>query len=114
MDASDFRRIALSFEGAVESSVTGVVDFRVGGEIFAALGFAGTAASLEDKNLADLILSPEVQAEYIRKYPDLLFRAKSCWGKNGVTHVRLADAGEQLLTDVLRAAWTAASATTNH
>ena len=37
MTAADFRRIALSFEGAEEGSHMGAVDFRVGGHIFATL-----------------------------------------------------------------------------
>ena len=37
MTAKDFRRIALSFEGAEEGSHMGAVDFRVGGRIFATL-----------------------------------------------------------------------------
>jgi len=37
MTAHDFRRIALSFEGAEESSHMGAADFRVGGRIFATL-----------------------------------------------------------------------------
>jgi hypothetical protein len=37
MKASDFRRIALSLEGAEEGSHMRAVDFRVGGRIFATL-----------------------------------------------------------------------------
>jgi len=37
MTAADFRRIALSFEGAEESSHMGSPDFRIGGRIFATL-----------------------------------------------------------------------------
>ena len=37
MTAEDFRRIALSFDGAEKSSHMGVPDFRVGGRIFATL-----------------------------------------------------------------------------
>ena len=37
MDANDFRRIALSFEGAEDSSHRGEPDFRVCGKIFATL-----------------------------------------------------------------------------
>jgi hypothetical protein len=40
MTANDFRRIALSFEGAEESSHMGQPDFRVGGRIFATLASA--------------------------------------------------------------------------
>jgi hypothetical protein len=35
MKVADFRRIALSFEGAEEGSHMGAADFRVGGRIFA-------------------------------------------------------------------------------
>lgn len=37
MNANDFRRIALSFEGAEEGSHMGKADFRVGSRIFATL-----------------------------------------------------------------------------
>jgi hypothetical protein len=37
MTTADFRRIALSFDGAEEGSHMGAVDFRVGGRIFATL-----------------------------------------------------------------------------
>ena len=42
MTARDFRRIALSFDGAEEGSHMGAADFRVGGRIFA------TLASIKD------------------------------------------------------------------
>jgi hypothetical protein len=37
MNAGDFRRMALSLEGAEEGSHMGAADFRVGGRIFATL-----------------------------------------------------------------------------
>ena len=37
MKVADFRRIALSFEGAEEGSHMGAADFRVGGKSFATL-----------------------------------------------------------------------------
>ena len=40
MNAADFRRIALSLEGAEESSRMGSPDFRVGGRIFRHARFA--------------------------------------------------------------------------
>ena len=43
MDAEDFRRIALSLDGAEESSHMGAADFRVGGRIFATLASHGKA-----------------------------------------------------------------------
>ena len=54
MDAEDFRRIALSLEGAEESSHMGAADFRVGGRIFA------TLASVS-QGYGNLKLTPEQQ-----------------------------------------------------
>ena len=56
MTAADFRRIALSFDGAVEGSHMGAVDFRVGGRIFATLasikdGFGNLAHEREELRL---------------------------------------------------------------
>ena len=64
MTASDFRRIALSFEGAEESSHMGAADFRVDGRIFA------TLASVKE-GYGNLKLTPELQAEFIAERPDL-------------------------------------------
>jgi hypothetical protein len=54
MDADDFRRIALSLEGAEEGSHMGKPDIRVGGRIFATLASA-------DQGFGNLILTPEQQ-----------------------------------------------------
>jgi hypothetical protein len=53
MTAADFRRIALSFDGAEEGSHMGAVDFRVGGRIFA------TLASVKE-GFGNLMLTPEI------------------------------------------------------
>lgn len=55
MNATDFRRIALSLEGAEEGSHMGAVDFRVGGRIFA------TLASVK-QGYGNLMLTLEQQA----------------------------------------------------
>lgn len=52
MNAADFRRIALSFDGAEEGSHMGAADFRVGGRIFATL-------ASEAKGYGNLMLTPE-------------------------------------------------------
>ena len=44
MTSADFRRIALSLEGAQESSHMGAADFRVGGRIFATLAHEAKGA----------------------------------------------------------------------
>lgn len=98
MDASDFRRIALSFEGTEESSHMGAADFRVGGRIFA------TLASVS-QGYGNLMLTLENQAAFIAERPDLFLPIHGGWGRMGKTHIRLAAADEETLTGALHAAW---------
>ena len=58
MKVTDFRRIALSFEGAEEGSHMGAADFRVGGRIFATL-------ASQAKGYGNLMLTPELQEEFV-------------------------------------------------
>jgi hypothetical protein len=96
--ASDFKRIALSLEGAEEGSHMGAVDFRVGGRIFA------TLASVTE-GYGNLMLTPEIQAEFLRERPDLFLPVHGGWGRNGATHIRLAVADEDSLRGALHSAW---------
>jgi len=96
--AKDFRRIALSLEGAEEGSHMGAVDFRVGGRIFA------TLASVKE-GYGNLMLTPEIQAEFLRERPDLFLPVHGGWGRNGATHIRLAVADEDSLRGALHSAW---------
>ena len=98
MTADDFRRLALSLEGAEEGSHMGAADFRVGGRIFA------TLASVRD-GYGNLMLTPEAQAELVVEMPEVFLPVKGGWGRNGATHVRLAEAGEDLVAGALRMAW---------
>jgi hypothetical protein len=98
MTAADFRRIALSFDGAEEGSHMGAVDFRVGGRIFA------TLASVND-GFGNLMLTPEIQAEFVAEAPDLFLPVAGGWGRMGITHIRLAKADRDVLTGALRTAW---------
>jgi hypothetical protein len=98
MTAADFRRIALSFEGVVEGSHMGAVDFRVGGRIFA------TLASAKD-GFGNLMLTPEVQAQFVEEAPELFVPIAGGWGRMGATHIRLAKANRDVLTGALHAAW---------
>jgi hypothetical protein len=98
MIPADFRRIALSLEGAEEGSHRGRVDFRVGGRIFATL-------ASEKQGFGNLMLTPEKQAAFVAEQPNLFVPIAGGWGKNGATHIRLADANEELLAGALRAAW---------
>ncbi len=59
-----FRKLALAFPGAEESSHMGTADFRVGVRIFATLAYVA-------KGQATLKLTPEQQAEWIAESPHL-------------------------------------------
>src|SRR5208283_828464 len=98
MKAADFRRIALSFEGAEEGSHMGAADFRVGGRIFATL-------ASEKQGYGNLMLTPERQAEFVVERSDLFLPVAGGWGRNGATHIRLALANEDVLAGALHTAW---------
>ncbi len=98
MNVDDFRRIALSFEGAEESSHMGSPDFRVGGRIFATL-------AAQDQGYGNLMLSPEQQHDFVTEQPDVFLPVPGGWGRMGATHVRLALANEDLLRGALEVAW---------
>ena len=98
MDAAGFRRIALGLPGATEGSHMGAPDFRVGGRIFATL-------ASQSQGYGNLMLTPEQQAEFVAEQPDVFVPIAGGWGRMGMTHIRLAEANEDLLAGALRAAW---------
>jgi hypothetical protein len=98
MTAADFRRIALSLEGAEEGAHMGSADFRVAGRIFATLAH-------QKQGYGNLMLTPKAQAEFVAEAPDVFLPVAGGWGRNGATHIRLAKANQDLLTGALRAAW---------
>jgi hypothetical protein len=98
MDAEDFRRIALSMEGAEESSHMGSPDFRVGGRIFATL-------ASQKQGYGNIKLTLEQQAAFVEELPEVFVPIAGGWGRMGMTHVRLRAVNEDVLTGALRAAW---------
>ena len=98
MTPSDFRRIALSLDGAEEGSHMGTVDFRVGGRIFA------TLAAVKH-GYGNLMLTPEQQSMFVAEAPEIFIPVAGGWGLNGATHVRLSAANEDLLRGALLTAW---------
>ncbi|MGC1373054.1 MAG: MmcQ/YjbR family DNA-binding protein [Candidatus Sulfotelmatobacter sp.] len=98
MTPVDFRRIALSFEGAEEGSHMGAADFRVRGKIFATL-------ASQKQGYGNIKLTPEQQAEFVHELPEVFLPVSGGWGKGGMTHVRLARATEDVLEGALRTAW---------
>ena len=98
MTADDFRRLALSLDGAEQGSHMGAVDFRVGGHIFA------TLASVK-QGFGNLMLTPEIQAEFVAEAPAVFVPVAGGWGRMGATHVRLSKANRDLLSGALHTAW---------
>jgi len=98
MKPADFRRIALSLEGAEESSHMGAADFRVGGRIFATL-------ASEKQGHGNLMLTPEQQAAFVGELPEVFLPIPGGWGRMGMTHIRLAAANKDVLEGALRTAW---------
>lgn len=98
MNADDFRRMALSLEGAEESSHMGQPDFRIGGRIFATL-------AAEHQGYGNLMLTPEQQATFVEELPEVFVPISGGWGRMGMTHIRLASASEDVLAGALRTAW---------
>jgi hypothetical protein len=98
MNLHDFRRIALSFPNTEESSHMGSPDFRVGGRIFATLASAS-------QGCGNLMLTLEQQQAFIQDLPEVFLPIHGGWGRMGMTHIRLAQATEDVLTGALHTAY---------
>ncbi len=99
MTANDFRRIALSLPDTSESSHQDHPDFRVGGKIFATLGYP-------DDRWGMVKLHPNDQAKFYEAQPNVFIPAKGAWGRAGSTTVRLKSAKTADVKRALQAAWT--------
>jgi hypothetical protein len=95
---ADFRRLALSLEGAEEGSHFNQPDFRIRGRIFATL-------AAEKQGYGNLMLTPGQQAAFVDEAPDIFLPIPGGWGRNGATHVRLNVATEDQVLGALRTAW---------
>jgi len=98
MNANDFRRVALSLDGAEESSHMGQPDFRVDGHIFATL-------ASQHLGYGNVKLTPEQQAAFVEELPEVFLPVHGGWGRMGMTHIRLAAASADVLEGALRTAW---------
>jgi hypothetical protein len=98
MTADGFRRLALSLPEAAEVGHMGHPDFRVGGKIFATLGYP-------DKDWGVLKLSPEQQEAFVGEEPEAFVPVKGAWGLRGATCVRLRKAKARSLRIALTVAW---------
>ena len=75
----------------------GAAYFRVGGRIFATL-------AAEKLGYGNVKLTQELQKEFVAEQPEIFLPIKG-WEKTGMTHIVLANANRELLTDALRLAW---------
>jgi len=98
MKADDFRRIALSMPEASESAHMGHPDFRVGGKIFATLGYP-------DQDRGVIVLPPDEQGRLVRAYPAIFIPVKGAWGRRGGTQVGLEAVDAPTLRQAMAAAW---------
>lgn len=98
MTADDFRRLALSFDGASEGSHMRHPDFRAGGKIFASLGYP-------DPSWGMVKLPAGEQHGYLAKNPDVFTPAAGAWGRGGSIMVRLRLASTAMLQPAMEAAW---------
>jgi len=98
MTADKFRRLALAMPAEFESAHMGHADFRVGGKIFATLGYP-------DENYGMVKLTPEQQQSFMQKAPGVFEPCSGAWGRGGATSVHLVAAR----VDTLRGALVAAS-----
>ena len=98
MTQARFRRIALGLKDAVEQAHHGHPDFRVGGRIFATLGYP-------DAKWGMVNLTTDQQRGFVRDHPGVFVPAAGAWGDQGSTTVRLDVADEEALGEALTLAW---------
>src|SRR5687767_12772993 len=97
MRASEFRRIALGMQDAIEGAHMGHPDFRAHGRIFATL--------YPDNKRGMVILTPDDQQRFMREDPAAFEPAAGAWGRQGCTTVRLASADETVVGEAMTLAW---------
>jgi len=97
MDAKTFRRIALAFDGAIESAHMGHPDFRVDKRVFASLH--------HEDQFGMVKLTPDQQASLIEDHPDTFAPEAGAWGRSGCTRVILKAADEDAVGEALTLAW---------
>ena len=98
MTANDFRILALSFPDTAEASHMAHPDFRVGGKIFATMGYPRVGWAM-------VSLTPEQQELFVRTHPKAFMPVKGKWGEKGATNVWLRYARKAAVREALLIAW---------
>jgi hypothetical protein len=97
MTPEQFRRLAVDSPGAEEHEHHHHPDFRIGGKIFATMGFP-------DETRAMVKLTPEQQAEFVHDHPEVFSPSAGKWGERGCTSVALRKATKAVMQPALEAA----------
>jgi hypothetical protein len=90
--------MALHLPETSEQSHQGHPDFRVGGKIFATLGYP-------EEGWAMVKLSPEQQQRFVKSEPAIFVPVNGAWGRQGSTNVRLKAATAGKIKRALETAW---------
>jgi hypothetical protein len=98
MTANDFRRLALALPETTENAHMDHPDFRVGGRIFATLGYPARGWGM-------VKLTPEQQHYFSKDSPDVFVPVKGAWGRRGATSVHLKSVNKAALQRAITAAW---------
>jgi hypothetical protein len=98
MTPAGFRRLALALPETSEVGHMGHPDFRVGGKIFATLGYP-------DDGWGMVKLTPDQQEALVSAEPAVFAPVKGGWGRGGATNVRLRAARVASLRLALATAW---------
>ena len=98
MTADSFRRLALTMPEALEVGHMRHPDFRVGGKIFATMGYP-------DAGWAMVKLTPEQQEAFVAVDPAVFTPVKGAWGRGGATNVLLRKARVASVRAAVMAAW---------
>ena len=98
MTPEKFRNLVLGLPGASESSHMGHPDFRLGGRIFATLGYP-------DEEHGMVKLTPAQQRKFLKRAPSVFSPCSGVWGQQGATSVHLPSAKIGVLRAALDDAW---------
>ena len=98
MTPNDFRQLALRLPEVIESAHMCHPDFRVGGRIFATLGYP-------DEDSAVVKLTRNAQREFVRSNAGVFKPVKGAWGRKGGTNIYLPAAKVKIVRKALTAAW---------
>jgi hypothetical protein len=98
LTAKDFRRMALALPETEERAHMDHPDFRVGGKIFATLGYP-------DKSRGMVKLTPEEQHYFSKAEPMVFVPVNGAWGRRGATSMQLKGVDKETLRKAIEAAW---------